>query len=158
MTAGSNPRVQVGFRAPARAPAVLKTHDLHAFPRGPVSRRAGPRAPLGCLHHWGPCTTGDPAPLGTLHHRGPSTDPRPRVRERPTAPKSWGPDNPRDLNASAYGRFQLRRCVRRKLSRSFTATLSWVIESRWRTVTTSPDRVSPSIVTQNGVPISSWRR
>lgn len=56
------------------------------------------------------------------------------------------------------GRFQVESCAARKSRSSLTFTRSCVIESRWRTVTTSSFIVSPSIVTQKGVPISSWRR
>ena len=43
-------------------------------------------------------------------------------------------------------------------TRPSIGTLSWAIESRSRTVTARSSRVSKSMVTQYGVPISSWRR
>src|SRR5215813_4037536 len=46
----------------------------------------------------------------------------------------------------------------RLLSSSETATRSWPIESRSRTVTVLSSSDWKSTVTQNGVPISSWRR
>ena len=57
-----------------------------------------------------------------------------------------------------YGADQAPSRSDRKATRSSMATRSWSMESRSRTVTARSSRVSKSMVTQNGVPISSWRR
>lgn len=51
----------------------------------------------------------------------------------------------------------MRRAARYPSS-SAIGTRSWPIESRSRTVTALSSSESKSTVTQNGVPISSWRR
>jgi len=53
---------------------------------------------------------------------------------------------------------QRGRRSERYVTRESMPIRSWAIVSRSRTVTAWSSRVSKSTVTQNGVPISSWRR
>ena len=69
------------------------------------------------------------------------------VRRMPT---SWHADGAGDQQPTSFSANQ--RVMPSRLTRS------WLIVSRSRMVTASSSSVSKSTVTQNGVPISSWRR
>ena len=152
------------LRRPATAPAAAGRRSLDLREVGdraagrplatPAKRPAGARSPR--------CRTGPghrPRPA-----RPPATTaPRPRTAAAPRA----GDPRGRTAAASPAGagtappRSRPQQPSRRAASQPGTAsrpTRSCVIVSRSRTVTAWSSRVSKSTVTQNGVPISSWRR
>ena len=81
----------------------------------------------------------------------------PLSSERAPGPKSAVAGGAQARRSEPTAQQPTRRSANQRVMPS-RLTRSWTIVSRSRMVTALSSRVSKSTVTQNGVPISSWRR